>query len=176
MLLSLPTKKNKQNKKKRMKIELHQTVPYPLSVVREALIMIREHQAEPNVTFTPLKTTEAHTVHQIDYKVPFLLTPFVGSSVVLREDTTVLGNHRLSVTTQSEGYATKTCPFMFTETVYHQPTDGVTEMRTLVHYGIMENGVQWSRIDRQLEEFGKKRYEEIVSLQSEFCDRVLMNS
>ena len=154
-----------------MKITLQRALPYSLAVVEEALLLLRDEQAEPSVTFVPRKDTREHKVFELNYEVPYLLYPFVGSSVVLREDI-VYASSCLTVTTQSENYQTLTFPYMFTETVY-SPGLGKDEevlVSTTVEWCLREKALP---MEDTLTSFGKGKYENIVDLLLEYCERVL---
>jgi hypothetical protein len=154
-----------------MKIELRRTLPHSLPIVEEALLLLRDEQAEPSVTFVPRKDTREHKVFELNYEVPYLLYPFVGSSVVLREDI-VFSNASscLTVTTQSENYHTLAFPYMYTETVYSPGTSNDEVLvSTRVEWWLREKALP---MEDTLISFGKGKYENILDLLLEYCERV----
>lgn len=160
-----------KEKKKTMKLVIKRKLNYDLRTIECALLLLRKEQAEPGVTFTQRKNEETHKVFQIDYDVPFLITPFVGSTVVLREDFLWKMNC-LIVTTQSEGYSTKTYPYMFTQSVFTPDENNKTAtMTTTVEWAIRKGGVPL--MEERLEAFGKTRFEEILKLQNDYCEKIV---
>jgi hypothetical protein len=150
-----------------MKIQLAKTLPFPIDTVEAALLLMRDEQADPNVHFSNRKNTDEHKVFEINYQVPLVLYPFVGSSVILREDI-VRENNFLMVTTQSQNYQTKEYPYMYSRTTY-TGEKGMVLVQTDVEWWLRDGALP---MEDTLLKFGHSKYTEILGLLSDYCNKV----
>lgn len=138
-----------------MRIEICSVIPHSIKDILGGLLLLREEQAEPRVTYIKRKHDTDHIVHEMRYETHLLLVPFVGSNVVMREDM-IVGENTLMIKTYGENYETQSYPYMVTKASYVRNNEGGTDCTLVVEWAISKNGLG-SMIESQLNNFGREQ-------------------
>lgn len=155
-----------------MKLEICSRLPYTIDDILNGLLLLRNEQAEPRVTYIKRKHASDHIVHEMQYQTHLLLVPFVGQQIVMREDMVVSGN-TLVVKTYGENYQTKAYPYMITEARYVQGLQG-TDCTLTVEWAISKHKLS-KMIEDRLNNFGRKQQAEIQQRELAYIQQYVSN-